>query len=163
MIRQKKVKEKLPKFETPYGLTISAKESLARKIDLSKIQKRYHPAINEIIEPKQWDYPNIWSPIEYLAVIGLLRYGFVEDARRIMKASVTAHAAIFRKYHTFFEKLNGETGEAPNAFKYENQEGFGWTNAAFFRYIKLLDVIDSGRELFAHPKDNPPYTFAVLH
>ncbi len=81
----------LVKFETPYGLTITAKDSLAKPIDLSKIEERYHPAIEDIIKPKQWDYPNIWSPLEYLTVIGLLKYGFTEDAKRIMSNSVKAH------------------------------------------------------------------------
>src|SRR5258708_5737175 len=40
----------LSKFETPYGLTIGAEISLAKPIDLSKIQRRYHPAIEDIIK-----------------------------------------------------------------------------------------------------------------
>ncbi len=160
----KRAVEMLPKFETPYGLTITAKESLAKPIDLSKIQKRYHPAIEEIIKPKQWDYPNIWSPLEYLTVIGLLRYGFVDDARRIMENSVKAHGAAFRKHGTFFEKLNGENGETGKGAQYIDQKGFGWTNAAFFRYISILDSMDSGKQIYFEPRPSePPYELAILH
>lgn len=137
----KKVVKNLDKFETEYGLTITAKESLARGLDLSKIQKRYHPAINDILKPKQWDYPNIWSPMEYIVVEGLLNYGFKKEAKRIMEKSVKAHAALFRKYGTFFEKINAETGEPSASFHYAGQEGFGWTNAAFFHYIRKLDTL----------------------
>lgn len=159
----KKMREKLPSFETPYGLTISAKESLARPIDLSQIQRRYHPAVEEILKPKQWDYPNIWSPLEYLTVIGLLRYGFVDDARRIMTNSVKAHAAAFRKHGTFFEKLNGETGETGRGASYVDQQGFGWTNAAFFRYIQLLDALENGQNIYKETTaQDPPYDLAVL-
>jgi alpha,alpha-trehalase len=158
-----RMREKLPYFETPYGLTISAKESLARPIDLAQIQRRYHPAIEEIIKPKQWDYPNIWSPLEYLTIVGLLRYGFIDDARRIMTNSVKAHAAAFRKHGTFFEKLNGETGETGRGASYVDQQGFGWTNAAFFRYVQLLDALDSGQSIYKNPtSQDAPYDLLVL-
>lgn len=160
----KRTLENLHKFETPYGLTITAKESLAKPIDLSKIQARYHPAIEEIIKPKQWDYPNIWSPLEYLAVVGLLRYGFVDDARRIMTNSVKAHAAAYRKFGTFFEKLHGETGETGAGALYGDQQGFGWTNAAFYRYIQILNALEKGQNIYktAAPHE-PPYDLTILH
>ena len=102
-----KIVKKLPVFETEHGLVITAKKSLAPKISLSKIPMRYRPAIEKILKPKQWDYPNIWPPLEYLTVVGLLKYRYVEDAVRIMKKSLETQAGIFRKYGTFFEKIGG--------------------------------------------------------
>lgn len=160
----KRALKHLPKFETDYGLTIGAEMSLARPIDLSKIQRRYHPAIEEIIKPKQWDYPNIWSPLEYLTVIGLLRYGFVEEAKRVMTNSVKTHARLFRKYKTFFEKIDGKTGEPSVGYAYAMQEGFGWTNAVFYRYLQILDGIESGQQIYKQPTpEHPPYDLAILH
>jgi len=154
----------LPKFETPYGLTIGAKISLAKKIDLTHIQRRYHPAIEDIIKSKQWDYPNIWSPLEYLTVIGLLRYGYTGEAKRIMISSVKTHAKLYRKYNTFFEKINGETGKPSVGYKYAMQEGFGWTNAIFYRYIQILDAIDKDQQLYKEPRtQQPPYDLSILH
>lgn len=156
--------EKLPKFETPYGLTISTKESLAHPINFSRIQRGYVPALEDIIKPKQWDYPNIWSPLEYLTVIGLLRYGFTADARRIMENSLSAHASLFRKRHTFFEKINGDTGEPGSGALYGDQEGFGWTNAVFYRYVQLLDFIEDKKPIYKHPKPkSPPYVLSILN
>lgn len=156
--------KRLSKFETPYGLTISARESLARPIELSKIQRRFHPAINEIIQPKQWDYPNIWSPLEYLTVIGLLKYGYINEAKRIMKNSLKAHADLFSKHKTFFEKINGETGQTGAGALYGDQDGFGWTNAIFYRYVHLLDAIDSKESIYLQPQpQTPPYELAILH
>jgi alpha,alpha-trehalase len=160
----KKMVKKLHMFESPYGLTVTAEESLPKPIDLSRIQRRYHPAIIEILKRKQWDYPNIWSPMEYLTVIGLLKYGFIEDARRIMEKSVKAHAAVYRKHKTFFEKLDGETGERGRGAEYGDQEGFGWTNAIFYRYIQLLDSLDRNEEIYNKERgQTPPYDLAVLH
>lgn len=160
----KKMVAMLPKFESPYGLTITAKESLAQAVDLSNIDARYHPAINQIILPKQWDYPNIWSPLEYLAVIGLLRYGYINDAKRIMIKSVTAHGNAFAKHKTFFEKLNGITGDTGEGALYEDQKGFGWTNATFFRYIRILDALENGDEIYQKPTtEAPPYNLSISH
>ncbi|OGE18797.1 hypothetical protein A2871_01840 [Candidatus Daviesbacteria bacterium RIFCSPHIGHO2_01_FULL_41_23] len=135
--------KKLLLFETDYGLAICAKKSLAPKIDPKKIPIRYRSAIEGVLKPKQWDYPNIWPPLEYLTVMGLLNYGYSKEAIRIMQKSVKAHAALFRKYKTFFEKINGETGDKPNDFHYPTQTGFGWTNAIFYKYIKLLDNLEA--------------------
>lgn len=160
----KKAVKLLHKFDSPFGLTITAKESLAKPIDLSKIQKRYHPAILEITEPKQWDYPNIWAPLEYLTVIGLLRYGFVTEAKEIMEKSLKAHAAIFRKYGTFLEKIDGITGDKTGSYFYELQPGFGWTNGVFYRYVQILDQMDSEKDLYINREgEKGPFILNFQH
>ncbi len=151
----KKTAEKLKYFETPYGLTITSKSSLPPQIDLSKMPERYLPALKSIIEPKQWDYPNIWPPLEYLTIIGLLKYGFTEDVKRIIKKSLKANAYIFKKYGTFFEKLNGINGDAGADFHYKNQSGFGWTNAIFYRYIQILKFLDANESKIKNAKKFP--------
>ncbi len=160
----KKMVKHLAKFETNYGLTIGTKESLAEAVDVSNIQDRYRPAIEEVMKPKQWDYPNIWSPLEYLTVIGLLKYGYEADAKRIMEKSVAAHARAFRKHGTFFEKLDGLTGESGRGALYGDQKGFGWTNAVFFRYIMILEAMEKG-SIYNENITNatPPYALSILH
>jgi len=154
----------LPKFETEYGLTITAKESLSKTPDLTKVQSFYHASIEELVSPKQWDYPYIWAPLEYLTIIGLLRYGYIKEAKRIMKNSISAHAALFRKYGTFFEKINSTNNTPGGNFNYDNQEGFGWTNAIFYRYIHILDALESTQSIYTQPQPkNPPYEIAILH
>lgn len=154
----------LSKFDSPYGLMIGAQMSLAKPTNLSHIQRRYHPAIMDIMKRKQWDYPNIWSPLEYLTVIGLLRYGYIDQAKKIMEKSVKAHAAVYRKYGTFFEKLDGETGGKGRGAEYGDQEGFGWTNAIFYRYIQILLALDKGQQIYKEPlPKEPPYDLIILH
>lgn len=156
--------KKLHIFETDYGLVIDAKESLPPEVNLDVIPSRYRPAIEYVLKPKQWDYPNIWPPLEYLTVIGMLKYGFVEDAMRIMDKSVRAHASLYRKYNTFLEKINGETGDRAANYSYALQEGFGWTNAVFYRYCHILDEINSGKDIYKSPKPkDPPFGLSILH
>jgi len=159
-----KVVKKLPIFETEYGLTITAKESMAPKIDMSQFPEMYRPAIEEIVMPKQWDYPHSWPPIEYLTAIGLLKYGYIDDAKRLMNKYLKTHAMLFRKYGTFFEKIDVIKGERGHNSFYLNQDGFGWTNAIFYRYIEILKSLNNGEELYAQPKaDNPPYKLSIPH
>lgn len=160
----KKMVLKLKYFETDFGLTITAKESLAPEISLAEIPQRYRVAVNEVLKPKQWDYPNIWPPLEYLTIIGLLRYGYVEEAGRIMKKSLAAQSKIYGEHKTFFEKINGETGETASSFHYTAQEGFGWTNAIFYRYVEILDAIESGVNIYGENKPStPPFELSIPH
>ena len=143
---------KLKYFETDYGLVITAKQSLAPDIDLTNIPLRYRIAVKDVLKPKQWDYPYIWPPLEYLTVVGLLKYGFITDAKRIMSKSLEIQARIFRKHKTFFEKTNSVNDEIPEDFHYKNQSGFGWTNAIFYRYVQILDSLDKGESFYEIPE-----------
>ena len=118
----------------------------------------------EITNPKQWDYPNIWSPLEYLTVIGLLKYGFINDAKRIMNNSLNAHNQLFKKNNTFYEKINGLTGDPGTGALYGDQKGFGWTNAIFYRYVQILDDLESKKSIYKDQKPkNPPFELIILH
>lgn len=163
----KEMQEKLPLFETDFGLTITAKASQPKPFPMDGIPSAFKRSITELITPKQWDYPNIWSPLEYLTVIGLLRYGFLEDAVRIMQKSTKAHLHIFEKYGGLLEKIDGITGEKPKTYWYEPQFGFGWTNAIFYRYGQILKYIKQkdgniyGDQL---KTKEPPYSLTgILH
>jgi len=154
----------LPEFETEYALTITTKDSLAPHVSLDGVPLRYRPAIDEVLKSKQWDFPNSWPPLEYLTVIGLLKYGYVTDATRIMKKYLSTHAGIYRKYGTFFEKINGVTGDKAGDFHYANQSGFGWTNAIFYMYIKIIEHLEANGNIYASPREEkPPYKIIIPH
>lgn len=163
----KRMVKKLPLFETDYGLVIGAKQSLPKKMALDHIPEAFRLSIEEMMRPKQWDYPHIWAPLEYLTVIGLLRYGFVEDAVRIMKKSIKANINVFKKYGALLEKLDATTGEKPKSFWYPTQLGFGWTNAIVYRYVKILEIIQDKKENFYNGQkelQEPPYSLTnIIH
>lgn len=159
-----KMVKKLKLFETPHGLVITALSSLAPKVELAEIPKEYRSAVEDVLRPKQWDYPNIWPPLEYLTVIGLLKYGYVADAVRIMKNSLETQSVIFNKYKTFFEKIDGIAGDRSRDYHYSGQSGFGWTNAAFYRYVEILEAIENDVNIYVEPKTaNPPYKLSIPH
>src|SRR5258708_13169119 len=65
-----------------------------------------------------------------------------------MQKYIAANLQAFEKYGALLEKMDGETGDAPPAYWYPTQLGFGWTNAIFYRYTKILESIQNGEKLF---------------
>ena len=91
--------------------------------------------------PTQWAYPNGWAPLQFLAVQGLERYGYHEDARRIAMKWLKNNLNWFNEHGVFLEKYNVVSPDKPPAKGlYPSQTGFGWTNAVFERFCR--DYVD---------------------
>src|SRR5579864_6156062 len=89
----------------------------------------------------QWDLPYGWGNIEMLAIEGLRRYGYNEDADRVSYQFLSTVAENFRRDGNIREKYNVVTrsSEAHVELGYEmNVVGFGWTNAAFLELSHAL-------------------------
>jgi len=89
----------------------------------------------------QWDLPYGWAPTQLLAIEGMRRYGFNDDANRISYAFLGTILENFRRDGTIREKYNVVTrsSEAHVELGYEmNVVGFGWTNAAFLELLHAL-------------------------
>ena len=54
----------------------------------------------------QWDYPYGWAPTQIVAIEGLRRYGFNDDANRISYNFLATIAENFRRDGTIREKYN---------------------------------------------------------
>ena len=67
--------------------------------------------------------------------------GYKKEAKRIIQKSLDAWNNIFKKYGCLFEKMSASTGDISDSFHYENQSGFGWTNAIFYKYAKILEKL----------------------
>ncbi|HEX4269737.1 MAG TPA: alpha,alpha-trehalase TreA [Rhizomicrobium sp.] len=79
---------------------------------------------------QQWDAPNGWAPLQYLAIEGLKRYGEDDLARTIARRWMQN---VLRSYATddvLLEKYDVETTGTRKAGggEYALQAGFGWTN-----------------------------------
>ena len=87
--------------------------------------------------PAQWAYPNGWAPLHFIAVKGLQRYGYHDDARRIALKWVKTNLDWFNRHGVFLEKYNvAQPGKPPAKGMYPSQTGFGWTNAVFERFCR---------------------------
>src|ERR1700733_8982270 len=95
----------------------------------------------------QWDYPYGWAPLQLLAVEGLRRYGFTDDANRISSKFISTVAENFRREGTIREKYNVVTRSSDVqviAGYQANVVGFGWTNGVFLQLLQELpkEMID---------------------
>ncbi|MFZ2281232.1 MAG: trehalase family glycosidase [Prosthecobacter sp.] len=116
----------------------------------------------------QWDKPFGWAPLNYLAVMGLHRYGYRHEARRIARRFVTLVINEFRRTGLLFEKYDVEnmTSDVQGKiiFGYPtNEPGFGWTNACTMElldYLGCLGDLDV-EQTFTSRIQLPPRTTAA--
>jgi alpha,alpha-trehalase len=88
----------------------------------------------------QWDQPFGWAPLNWLAVDGLRKNGFAEDARKVSEEFTKTIRSSYEKEGTIHEKYNVETGSSDVEViaGYQNVVGFGWTNAVYEEMEQLL-------------------------
>jgi alpha,alpha-trehalase len=98
-------------------------------------------AMSSTFADVQWDYPYGWAPTQIVAIEGLRRYGFNDDANRISYNFLATIAENFRRDGTIREKYNVVTRSSESgvhAGYQQNVIGFGWTNAAFLVFLHEL-------------------------
>lgn len=83
----------------------------------------------------QWDAPFAWAPLQVLAVRGLIRYGYIQEALAIAKGFLNTVYTGFAATGKIFEKYDMSDGTHNTSSKIDkgysvNVEGFGWTNSA---------------------------------
>ena len=108
-----RVMQNLPLFEKPGGLETST----------------YHSG-------DQWDAPYGWAPLEWIAVEGMRRYGYRDEAERVSLRFLAMVWNQYRKHGVIVEKydvttMGDDVGEKLRFGYHSNEVGFGWTNAVF--------------------------------
>jgi alpha,alpha-trehalase len=85
----------------------------------------------------QWAFPNGWSPLHYIVVEGLERYGYMDEAAAIARNWLATNVNWFEKHKQFLEKYNVvNIDKEPVEGLYPSQTGFGWTNSVFTLFAK---------------------------
>ncbi len=85
---------------------------------------------------QQWDAPNGWAPLQWVAVQGLRRYGHDRLAGQIRLRWLATCEAVFRETGKFVEKYNvANRSEPGGGGEYELQDGFGWTNGVYLDFL----------------------------
>ena len=73
----------------------------------------------------QWTFPVAWPPMTWLAIAGLNRYGFCDDARRVAGKYVAAMSRFLGRDGKLWEKYDACTGEPANG-EYHADPMLGW-------------------------------------
>ena len=88
---------------------------------------------------QQWDSPNGWAPLQWIAYAGLGRYGFREEARTGAERWARNCIAAYRRQGCLMEKYDViSPGRAGRGGEYAAQTGFGWTNGVLLRLLREL-------------------------
>lgn len=88
---------------------------------------------------QQWDSPNGWAPLQFVAIEGLRNYGYYNLANRIKKAWIAANQNVFTTSRKLVEKYDVVHASSGGGGEYPLQDGFGWTNGVL---ATLLDEDD---------------------
>jgi alpha,alpha-trehalase len=93
---------------------------------------------------QQWDAPNGWAPLQWIAIEGLKSYGKKQLASSIAQRWVSKNLRMYRDTGTLMEKYNVTDTEAgAGGGEYPVQLGFGWTNGV----LRKLMRTDAGAKL----------------
>lgn len=81
---------------------------------------------------QQWDAPNGWAPLEWVAVQGLKNYGYEELAQEITHRWLERNELVYESSNRLVEKYNViDTAGLGGGGEYLLQDGFGWTNGVY--------------------------------
>jgi len=87
---------------------------------------------------EQWDAPNGWAPLQWIAIAGLRRYDQPALARTIACRWMAIVNAVYRDSGKLIEKYDViDTGRSGGGGEYPLQDGFGWTNGVMRTLMAL--------------------------
>lgn len=85
---------------------------------------------------QQWDAPNGWAPLQWIAYKGLKNYGFDELAQKIRTRWVALNLKVYKEAGKMTEKYNvNDKNLEAGGGEYPNQDGFGWTNGVLLKMM----------------------------
>jgi len=90
---------------------------------------------------QQWDAPNGWAPLQWVAVSGLSNYGYDVLGKDIATRWVKLNTDVYQRTGKLMEKYNVvnihlEAGGG----EYNSQDGFGWTNGVLLALISKYNL-----------------------
>lgn len=87
---------------------------------------------------QQWDAPNGWAPLQWIAVKGFENYNRKVLSRDIATRWLALNDRVFKSTGKMMEKYNVQNiNLEAGGGEYPSQDGFGWTNGV---YLKLLGM-----------------------
>jgi alpha,alpha-trehalase len=92
----------------------------------------------EFATSEQWDRPNGWAPLQWMAVEGLRRYGHAGLADDIRARWMRTVQKLFERERRLVEKYAlrpDAVAQGGDGGEYPLQDGFGWTNGVARRWL----------------------------
>ena len=86
----------------------------------------------------QWDYPNVWAPLQYIAFVGCLNYGYRDVAKEIAIRYTALIEKGFKDTGNLWEKYDGNTGMVATQ-DYKAPPMMGWTAGIYICFKNYLE------------------------
>jgi alpha,alpha-trehalase len=87
---------------------------------------------------QQWDAPNGWAPLQWIAIDGLRRNGRPQLAEVIACRWMVNVQNVYAQTGKLVEKYDVMTiGRKGGGGEYPTQDGFGWTNGVMRKLVAL--------------------------
>lgn len=85
---------------------------------------------------EQWDAPNGWAPLQWMAIQGLRNYGFTELASTIKERWIQNCSRVYKNTGKIVEKYNVyDISLLAGGGEYPVQDGFGWSNGVLLKLM----------------------------
>lgn len=91
-----------------------------------------------LLTGQQWDAPNGWSPLQWIAVSGFRHYSIAPLAESVACRWMVSVNRVYAESSKLVEKYDVMiTGRTGGGGEYPLQDGFGWTNGVMRKLIAL--------------------------
>lgn len=117
-------------------------------------------ATTECASGQQWDRPNGWAPLQWMAVRGLERYGHKALALEVRRRWIDTVRAVYQREGKLVEKYALRATERDAACggdggEYPLQDGFGWTNGVVQCWLDpRYDTVAAAQAVYYGPADD---------
>jgi alpha,alpha-trehalase len=119
------------------GIATAAQANAVTKVVERELLEPDGLATTTVRTGQQWDAPNGWAPLQWIAIEGLNRYGHRSLAQRIAQRWVRENVAYYQRTGKLVEKYDVTGDAAASGGEYPLQDGFGWTNGVLRRLLAL--------------------------
>jgi alpha,alpha-trehalase len=125
----------------PLYVGLASREQAARVADALRTHLMEHGGLGAtgVQSGEQWDKPNGWAPLQWLAIHGLRRYRLHDLAEDIAHRWLQTVSSLYERESKLVEKYvltvqpDGAVGGGGG--EYPLQDGFGWTNGVTRRLL----------------------------
>jgi alpha,alpha-trehalase len=84
---------------------------------------------------QQWDAPNGWAPLQWIAYQGLRNYQYEDLAKKVRNNWLENNYRVYKNTAKMVEKYNVQDLHLKaGGGEYPLQDGFGWSNGVFLRF-----------------------------
>jgi alpha,alpha-trehalase len=106
---------------------------------------------------QQWDSPNGWAPLQWIAVDGLRRHHQLSLAATVACRWMAGVNHLYGETGKLVEKYDVvDTGRRGGGGEYPTQDGFGWTNGVMRRLVALYPAESHVETAAQCPEERDP-------